>query len=97
VAIPPPADAPVSGRDPRRLPVKPKVVAPRLPLAPPPANAPIVNPPAPVASQSQLAPLPPPIDVRPAPGVLKQRPRPPLSLTPQVANPPPRPALQNSN
>jgi uncharacterized protein involved in outer membrane biogenesis len=99
-AIPPPADAVV----PRRLPVKPKIVAPRLPLVPPPANAPAVNPqltnpPAPVASQSQVAPLPPPIDVKPAPGagVVKPRPRPPLSLTPQVANPPPRPALQNSN
>lgn len=99
-AIPPPAaDVPVPGRDPRRLPVRPKVVAPRLPLAPPPANGPVVNPPAPVASQSQVAPLPPPIDVRPVPGAgaVKPRPRPPLSLTPQVANPPPRPALQNSN
>ena len=103
-AIPPPANAVVPGREPQRLPVKPKVVAPRLPLAPPPANAPVANPsaanpPAPIASQSQVAPLPPPIDVKPAPGagVVKPRPRPPLSLTPQVANPPPRPALQNSN
>ena len=102
-AIPPPANAVVPGREPQRLPVKPRVVAPRLPLAPPPANAPItnpsvVNPPAPLASQSQVAPLPPPIDVKPVPGaaVVKPRPRPPLSLTPQVANPP-RPALQNSN
>ena len=67
-AVPPSADAPVPGRDPRRLPVKPKVVVPRLPLAPPPVNAPVANPPAPVASESQVAPLPPPIDVRPAPG-----------------------------
>lgn len=98
-AVPPPADALVPGRDPRHLPVRPKVVVPRLPLAPPSANPPVA--PAPVASQPQVAPLPPPIDVRPAPGaaVAKPRPRPPppLSLTPQVANPPPRPALQNSN
>jgi large subunit ribosomal protein L24 len=98
-AVPPPADALVPGRDPRHLPVRPKVVVPRLPLAPPSANPPVA--PAPVASQPQVAPLPPPIDVRPAPGaaVAKPRPRPPppLSLTPQVANPPPRPALQHSN
>jgi large subunit ribosomal protein L24 len=43
--------------------------------------------------------LPPPIEIKPAPGAAaKPKPRPPLSLTPQVANPPPsRPALQNSN
>jgi len=41
-----------------------------------------------------VAPLPPPIEVKPAPG--PARPRPPLALTPQIANPP-RPALQNSN
>jgi large subunit ribosomal protein L24 len=39
-----------------------------------------------VASQ-QLAPLPPPIEVRPAPGaVVRPRPKPPLVLTPPVAN-----------
>ena len=37
-----------------------------------------------------------PIEVKPAPGAARPRPlRPPLSLTPQVANPPPRPAMQN--
>jgi large subunit ribosomal protein L24 len=81
--------APVSpkGRDSRRPPAK-KATAPRPPTAP------VVNaPPAPVAGQPQVAPLPPPIDVRPAPGAAKQKPplRPPLALTPQVGNPPPRP------
>ena len=72
------------GRDPRRPPAK-KATAPRPPTAP------VVNaPPAPVAGQPQVAPLPPPIDVRPAPGAAKPKPRPPLALTPQVANPPPR-------
>jgi large subunit ribosomal protein L24 len=106
VAIPLPAEPALPGANPasppivdvpppppRRLPIKPRVVAPR---PPPVVNAP--PPPASVASQPQVAPLPPPIDVKPAPGVLKPRPRPPLSRTPQVANPPPqRPALQNSN
>jgi len=68
------------GRD-RRPPAK-KSAAPR----PPTVNA----PPAPVAGQPQVAPLPPPIDVRPAPGSAKPKPRPPLALTPQIANPPPR-------
>jgi hypothetical protein len=77
----PPAPA-TKGRDPRRPPVK-KAAAPRPPVV----NA----PPAPIAGQPQVAPLPPPIDVRPAPGVAKPKPRPPLALTPQVANPPPRP------
>ena len=65
----------------RRPPAK-KATAPR----PPTVNA----PPAPVAGQPQVAPLPPPIDVRPAPGSAKPKPRPPLALTPQIANPPPR-------
>jgi uncharacterized protein involved in outer membrane biogenesis len=81
---------PLPGRDPRRLPAKPKAAAPRPQPAPPAASAP-----APVTSQ--VAPLPPPIEVRPAPAPAKPKPRPPLALTPQVANPPPRPALQNSN
>ncbi len=40
-------------------------------------------------SAQQLAPpLPPPIEIRPAPGILRQpKPRPPLVLTPPVANP----------
>lgn len=95
--VPPPAEAPGPGRDPRRPPAKPRVVAPRPPLAPPAVNAPVPNSMAPVASQPQVAPLPPPIDVRPAPGAVRPRPRPPLALTPQVANPPPRPPLQNNN
>ncbi|MEH2515558.1 hypothetical protein V1279_001131 [Bradyrhizobium sp. AZCC 1610] len=78
----PPALVTPKGRDPRRPPTK-KATAPRPPVV----NA----PPAPVAGQPQVAPLPPPIDVRPAPGPAKPRPpRPPLALTPQVANPPPR-------
>jgi hypothetical protein len=86
-ASPPAADVQMP---PRRLPPRPRVVAP--------LNAPAPPPPSSVASQPQVAPLPPPIDVKPAPGVLKPRPRPPLSLTPQVANPSlQRPALQNSN
>lgn len=86
-----PADMPL----PRRSP-KPKIVAPRPPIVPPVATAPAIAPSAPVASQPQLAPLPPPIEVKPLPGaVVRPKPRPPLSLTPQVANPPPRPALQN--
>jgi large subunit ribosomal protein L24 len=72
--------APKGGRD-RRPPAK-KAAAPRPPVV----NA----PPAPVAGAPQVAPLPPPIDVRPAPGSAKPKPRPPLALTPQVANPPPR-------
>lgn len=77
-----PAQTPKGGRDPRRPPAK-KATAPRPPVV----NA----PPAPVAGQPLVAPLPPPIDVRPAPGpAAKPKPRPPLALTPQVANPPPR-------
>ncbi|WP_159010327.1 AsmA-like C-terminal region-containing protein [Bradyrhizobium sp. S69] len=74
------SEAPVPGRDPRRIPLKPRVVAPR-PLAP-------ASPAPPVVSQ-QVAPLPPPIEVRPAPSVLRPapKPRPPLVLTPPIANP----------
>ncbi|NOJ47498.1 AsmA family protein [Bradyrhizobium archetypum] len=80
--VTPPAPAGQKGaRDPRRPPAK-KATAPR----PPTVNA----PPAPVAGAPQVAPLPPPIDVRPAPGAARPKPRPPLALTPQVANPPPR-------
>jgi large subunit ribosomal protein L24 len=73
------------GRDPRRPPAK-KAAVPRPPTAP------VVNAPAaPVPGQPQVAPLPPPIDVRPAPGpAARPKPRPPLALTPQLANPPPR-------
>ncbi|AUC98577.1 hypothetical protein CWS35_33270 [Bradyrhizobium sp. SK17] len=90
------ADVPVPGRDPRRVPAKPKVVAPHPPIVPPVATAPAVAVPAPVGGQPQLAPLPPPIEVKPLPGAVRTKPlRPPLSLTPQVANPSPRPAMQN--
>jgi large subunit ribosomal protein L24 len=85
LAVPPGepmTQVPLPGRDPRRLPAKPKAAAPR------PQPAPVT---------SQAAPLPPPIEVKPAPGPAKPKPRPPLALTPQVANPPPRPALQNNN
>ncbi|HMM90973.1 AsmA family protein [Bradyrhizobium sp.] len=67
-----------SGRD--RRPAK-KATPPR----PPTVHAPA----APVAGAPQVAPLPPPIDVRPAPGAARPKPRPPLALTPQLANPPP--------
>src|SRR3954454_10017065 len=67
------------GRGPRRAPPKPRVSAPRPPA---------VNAPAPIPRQ-QAAPLPPAIDVRPPPGAVKPRLKPPLALTPQVANPPP--------
>jgi hypothetical protein len=64
------------GRDPRRFQPKPKVVAPRPPVA----NTPVA---------SQLAPLPPPIEVRPVPPafVARPKPKPPLVLTPPIANP----------
>jgi hypothetical protein len=77
----PSSEVPPAGRDPRRLQPKPKVVAPRPPVAPPVSNTP-------VASQ-QVAPLPPPIEVRPAPGLVARppKPKPPLVLTPPVANP----------
>jgi uncharacterized protein involved in outer membrane biogenesis len=101
-SIPPPAaapdanpsdqslsEAPLPGRNPRRLQLKPRVGVPRPPAAP--ANPP-PGPNAPVVSQ-QVAPLPPPIEVRPAPGAARPpKPRQPLVLTPPAA-PPPRPAF----
>jgi large subunit ribosomal protein L24 len=100
-AIPPGeplTQVPLPGRDPRRQPAaKPKAASPR-PASPVVNAQPSPAVPSPVTSQQQVAPLPPPIDVKPAPGAAaKPKPRPPVSLTPQVANPPPRPALQNSN
>jgi large subunit ribosomal protein L24 len=80
---PPASEAPLP--EPRRLPPKPRIVAPliapRPPLVPPSPNAPVVS--------QQVAPLPPPIEVRPAPGPAPRppKPRPPLVLTPQFANP----------
>jgi large subunit ribosomal protein L24 len=79
-AAPAPAPAKKGGRE-----------RPARKAAPRPPAAPAVNaPPAPVAGQPQVAPLPPPIEVRPAPGSARPKPRPPLALTPQLANPPPR-------
>jgi uncharacterized protein involved in outer membrane biogenesis len=100
-SIPPPAAAldatppgqpfsevPMPGTDPRRVLPKPRVNAPRPPLASPPTNAPVVS--------QQVAPLPPPIEIRPAPGLVrpphKPKPQPPLVLTPPAA-PPQRPAF----
>jgi AsmA-like C-terminal region/AsmA family len=81
------SEAPLPGRDPRRLAPKPRITVPRpvAPANPPPAqNAPVVS--------QQAAPLPPPIEVRPAPGAAvrppKPRPAPPLVLTPPAATAP---------
>jgi large subunit ribosomal protein L24 len=83
-------DPRLPGREPRRA-KPPKAASPPRPA--PPATAAIPHP---SAAQQQAAPLPPPIEVKPAPGaVAKPKPRPPLALTPQVANPPPRPAAPN--
>jgi hypothetical protein len=74
------SEVPIPGRDPRRIPPKPRIVAPP-PLVPPVPNAPVVS--------QQVAPLPPPIEVRPAPGPLaKPKPRLPLVLTPPVQTAP---------
>ena len=81
-AVPAAPATPKGGRD-RRPPAK-KAASPRPPVAPA-ANAAPSG-----AGQPQVAPLPPPIEVRPAPGSVRPKPRPPLALTPQVANPPPR-------
>jgi uncharacterized protein involved in outer membrane biogenesis len=109
ISIPLPADAaqdlgppveplthvPLPGRDPRRTPKpQPKAATPPRAPAPPPVTA--APTPSPSPAQSQAAPLPPPIEVKPAPGtVARPKPKPPLALTPQVANPPPRPAAPN--
>jgi AsmA-like C-terminal region/AsmA family len=92
-----PATVPAPGRDPRRVLQQPRISAPHPPLVPPAAIPPAPTAPSAAANQPQVAPLPPPIEIRPAPGAPKPRLRPPLALTPQVANPPPRPAFQNSN
>jgi large subunit ribosomal protein L24 len=76
------SEVPLPGRDPRRLPGKSKVTVPRPPGSPSISNSPAVT--------QQLTPLPPPIEVRPAPGAVRSpKPRPPLVLTPPLANPPP--------
>jgi large subunit ribosomal protein L24 len=81
------SEAPLTGRDLRRLQPKPKISAPRPPVAPPVINAPPA-PTAPIVSQ-QVAPLPPPIEVRPPPSVVVRppKPRPPLVLTPPAPGP----------
>jgi large subunit ribosomal protein L24 len=76
----PGTDVPMPGRDPRRIPLRPRASAPRP--VPPPGN------PAPPVVSQQVAPLPPPIEVRPAPGTGRPpppKPRPPLVLTPPLA------------
>jgi AsmA-like C-terminal region len=83
-AIPPDlpiSEIPMPGRDPRRLPAKPRVTAPPPAVPSPMSNAPVVS--------QQVAPLPPPIEVRPPPGpVAKPKPRGPLVLTPPVQTAP---------
>jgi large subunit ribosomal protein L24 len=80
-ALPPTAvpEAPLPGRDPRRLAPKTVVAPPRPPAAAPPMMS------------QQAAPLPPPIEVRPPPGPPPARPRPPprppMVLTPPVQQP----------
>jgi uncharacterized protein involved in outer membrane biogenesis len=79
-----PANVPLPGQDPRRVPAKPKAApTPKAPQAAPAAPSPPLASP-PLASQ-HLAPLPPAIDVKPAPGPppAKPKPKPPLVLTPQ--------------
>ncbi|WP_027551365.1 AsmA-like C-terminal region-containing protein [Bradyrhizobium sp. Cp5.3] len=74
---PAPANIPLPGQDPRRIPQKPKAApTPKAQHAAPATQGP------PIASQ-QVAPLPPPIEVRPAPGPPpRPKPKPPLVLTP---------------
>jgi AsmA-like C-terminal region/AsmA family len=64
------------GRDPRRIPPRPKAAVPRPPAASPTPNPPLVS--------QQTTPLPPPIEVRPAPAPppVKPKPRPPLVIAP---------------
>ena len=81
------SDVPMPGHDPRRIPLKPRLVTPH-PL--PPAALPNASSALPPVVSQQVAPLPPPIEVRPAPGAIRSappRPRPPLVLTPPVAGP----------
>jgi large subunit ribosomal protein L24 len=81
LADPPISETPMPGRDPRRLPAKPRVTAPAPPVPPPISNAPVIS--------QQVAPLPPPIEVRPPPGpAAKPKPRGPLVLTPPVQTAP---------
>jgi large subunit ribosomal protein L24 len=85
-----PPEAPLSGRDSRRLQPKAKAVPSRpatVSPSPPQSSTPQPSTSQPVASQ-QAAPLPPPIEVRPAPGPPpKPKPRRPIMLAPPAANP----------
>jgi large subunit ribosomal protein L24 len=74
---PPTAELP----SPRRIPLKPRISAPRPSVAAPAYSAPVVS--------QQLAPLPPPIEVRPVPGGIARppKPKPPLMLMPPAATP----------
>ena len=75
----PVSDVPTPGRDPRRIPLRPRVSAPRAVPAQPATVPPVVS--------QQVAPLPPPIEIRPAPGAAVRpppKPRPPLTLTPAI-------------
>ena len=76
------SEAPIPGRDPRRVRPKPKFSAPRPPAATATSNSPVIS--------QQVAPLPPPIEIRPVPGALVRPPRPklPLLLMPPAAAPP---------
>ncbi|MFO1111989.1 MAG: AsmA-like C-terminal region-containing protein [Bradyrhizobium sp.] len=85
--VEPPVAVPLPARDPRRA-RQPKAAAPPRP-SPPSAAAP-----SPPPARQQAAPLPPPVEVKPAPGAAPRL-KPPLALTPQVANPPQRAPSQN--
>ena len=76
------SEAPIPGRDPRRVRPKPKFSAPRPPAATATSNSPVIS--------QQVAPLPPLIEIRPVPGALVRPPRPklPLLLMPPAAAPP---------
>ena len=92
-ALPALADVPIPGRDPRKhvLETEERRAA-SDPAARHDCTEPIGLRDKPVAIGAVAA----AIEVRPAPGApARPKPRPPLVLTPQVANPPPRPALQN--
>ncbi len=65
-------DVPIPGRNPRRVPPRPKAAVSRPPVP----NPPVVS--------QQATPLPPPIEVRPAPAPppAKPKPRPPMAIAP---------------
>jgi uncharacterized protein involved in outer membrane biogenesis len=77
ISDPPTSELP----SPRRIPLKPRITAPRPAAVAPAYSAPVIS--------QQLAPLPPPIEVRPVPGGITRppRPKPPLVLTPPAPTP----------